>query len=354
MEPYSFSQTSLLVFFNILKMNSTRNIEKQSECELVKILAEYKAEIAKLKEELARSQAENDALVDEVTKLSGEKTKLVEEKASYQAIIEELREENASSNARIVELEKRLAAAETASTAGPSRAVKRTRSGSSLAPNPEQQQFSCQPEKNVKKILPDFPSEYEKLRSFPVKTASTNSDDVSFAARTLAIAQRMLDMHNLGEAGCSIYAAVVLCVATMCLKKATVVTPQYWLSWPKAGHSYADWVVRTDEKIHLVVEAKANDLTKGVAQNARQLFAAYHTNLENRCYGVGEKHIMRGIVTTAEEWVFTKLDFGRGKPQLTRGKTTLTLPLKQANMKVEDLEKDLQEFIDCFSWFMSN
>jgi hypothetical protein len=63
---------------------------------------------------------------------------------------------------------------------------------------------------------------------------------------------------------------------------------------------------------------------------------------------------MRGIVTTAEEWVFTKLDFSRSKPQLTRGNTTLRLPLKQAAMKVEDLEKDLQQFVEHFSWFMSN
>jgi hypothetical protein len=319
-------------------MNDTRKAEKQPARELEKTPAEYEAEIARLKEELARSQA-----------------KLVEERASYQAIIEELREENASSNARVAELEERLAAVETVSTAGPSRTVKRKRSGSSLAPNPEEQQFSCQPEKNVRKILPDFPEKYQDLRPFPVKTtASTNSDDVSFAARTLAIAQRMLDMHNLKEAGCSIYAAVVLCVATMCLKKATVVTPQYWLSWPKAGHGYADWVVRTDEKVHLVVEAKADNLTKGVAQNARQLYAAHYENVKNNCYKAGEKRIMRGIVTTAEEWVFLKLDFGRRKPQLTRGNTILRLPLKQANMKVEDLEKDLQQFVECFNWFMSD
>jgi hypothetical protein len=308
-------------------MNDTRKAEKQPACELEKTPAEYEAEIARLKEELVRLQAENARLV----------------------------KESAKSNAQVVELKERLAAVETKTTTGPSRTVKKKRSGSSLAPNPDEQQFSHQPEKNVKKILPDFPEKYEKLSSFPVEQSeAANSDDVSFAARTLAIAQRMLDMHNLGEAGCSIYAAVVLCVATACLKKATVVTPQYWLSWPKAGHGYADWVVRTDEKVHLVVEAKADNLTKGVAQNARQLYAAHHENVKNNCYKAGEKRIMRGIVTTAEEWVFLKLDFGRRKPQLTRGNTILRLPLKQANMKVEDLEKDLQQFVECFNWFMSD
>jgi hypothetical protein len=270
---------------------------------------------------------------------------------------EKLAREVAKYKARILELENEIVGPKTTkskSEVKPARVLKRKRSAPSVAPNPTQHQFSNNPKKLVKTIIPDFPNDYRGLDSFGLKkSGSVSNNHAHSIAGALAIIKAAFGLCDLNEAGRSMYIAPVLCLGAISLKKTATVAPQYKLYHSRVGSGAADYVIKSGNKIRLVIEAKTNDLTVGVAQNALQLFAAYHENVKNNCLGAEESQEIYGLVTTGYKSVFTKLEFINGKPQLKRSDECLSLPLDRPEMSTKELRMDVQALTECLIWAMS-
>jgi hypothetical protein len=91
-------------------------------------------------------------------------------------------------------------------------------------------------------------------------------------------------------------------------------------------HGDVDMAIMFDSAILLVMEAKADDLNEGVAQNILQLQAAHQHNVRN---GVNTNNTMFGLATTAFESVLLRAVFDdEGGMKVTRS-DPIALPINK-------------------------
>jgi hypothetical protein len=160
-------------------------------------------------------------------------------------------------------------------------------------------------------VIAQLPSDYRRASTFSIqRSGAIESEHLRHIAGTLFLMKAAMGFNNTNEAACSAYILPIVCLAVVSLKISALLIPQYKLAYGKAGSGSADLIVKLDEKIILTAEIKANKnaLTDAVARNARQMYPAYQENENKGCYGTDESHVMRSLVSTADMWIFSKLD----------------------------------------------
>jgi hypothetical protein len=204
--------------------------------------------------------------------------------------------------------------------------------------------------KDIQTLL-DKKIDYQTLPEFETDQCVINPKGLDIVVEALVLLQRAHCFRGLNEAGRSAFITLILSLAVVNLASDVVIEPQYRLRKGQSGQIIPDWVIKRDDEIILVVEAKAHELNAGVSQHIRQLYEAYK---ENNPSEADKWRIVRGLVTTADKWVFIVAAFNGEQCKFIRGdKSPWELPLNNQNMDTSRFKFDLQLLVEQLVWFLS-
>jgi predicted type IV restriction endonuclease len=160
----------------------------------------------------------------------------------------------------------------------------------------------------------------------------------------IGILHEVLEEEKRNEADRSSIIVLVLAAAVFLLRCGARMKSQYPLAY-RLNTGKADWAIKCGGKIIMVIEAKAENLDEGVAQNKLQMLAAHQENTD----GVSEAGIMYGVVSTASKWLVLRTEFAEdGGHKITKSNVgPISLPLEETEIDVEELHKQ-------FKWLMEN
>ena len=139
------------------------------------------------------------------------------------------------------------------------------------------------------------------------------------------------------------------------------VYPQYEISGSH-GKGPVDWIIKVENTIITVTEAKKEDINQGIAQNAIQLQTSIQRNPKKRSYDTAGLHedVMYGV-STAVDWVIIKLvssssenNSERKVEVLLSSLSPLPLPINNSVLTREDLAKPVENLFRQIKWVFDN